>query len=193
MGVMRQVTHSPGHPFTVADLATMPDDGRRYELIDGVLLVSPTPGWSHQEMAAALYRVLYAQCPPDLRVMLAPFGVRTASDTEVQPDVLVARYEDLTEACLPVAPLLAAEVLSPSTKLHDRNTKMAHYERLGVASYWLLDPVGTGAVELHELGPAGRYELRATVVGEDVLAVERPFPVDLCPARLLDGLRPAGA
>jgi Uma2 family endonuclease len=73
-----------GRPFTVHDLETMPDDGRRYELIDGMLLVTPAPGWSHQEMSAALYVVLREACPPELRVLLAPFAVRTAPINEVQ-------------------------------------------------------------------------------------------------------------
>jgi len=103
-----------------------------------MLLVTPAPGWSHQEMSGALYLLLSTACPPSLRVLLAPFAVRTAPTSEVQPDVLVARYDDLIEACLPVAPLLVVETLSRSTQLNDRNTKKAHYERLGVPSYWLL-------------------------------------------------------
>jgi Uma2 family endonuclease len=55
------------HPFTVADLEGMPDDGRRYELIDGELLASPAPGWAHQEAAYTLYTLLRTHCPPDLR------------------------------------------------------------------------------------------------------------------------------
>jgi Uma2 family endonuclease len=179
-----------GRPFTVHDLEAMPDDGRRYELIDGMLLVTPAPGWSHQEMSATLYRVLHAACPPELRVLLAPFAVRTAPINEVQPDVLVARYDDLTEACLPVAPVLAAETLSRSTQLNDRNTKKAHYERLGVGSYWLLDPVQPGGLEVYELDEQSRYQLTAKVSSDEVFATRRPFPVQVCPARLLDGLRP---
>jgi Uma2 family endonuclease len=129
-----------GRPFTVHDLEAMPDDGRRYEIIDGMLLVTPTPGWSHQEMSAALYVVLHAACPPELRVLLAPFALRTAPTNEVQPDVLVARCNDLTEACLPVAPVLVAEALSRSTQLNDRNTKKAHYERLGGALVLVAQP-----------------------------------------------------
>lgn len=179
-----------GRPFTVHDLEAMPDDGRRYELIDGMLLVTPAPGWSHQEMALTLYTVLRTVCPPELRVLAAPFAVRTALTTEVQPDVLVARYVDLTEAGLPVAPLLAVEVLSRSTQLGDRNTKKAHYQRLGVESYWLLDPVQPGGLEVHELDEHGCFQLTAKVSGEQVHLARRPFPVQVCPARLLDGLRP---
>ncbi|MGQ0464708.1 MAG: Uma2 family endonuclease [Sporichthyaceae bacterium] len=124
---LAEVGLAPGNrPFTVADLEAMPDDGRRYELIDGTLLVTPGPSWQHQSMAASLWRFLDDACPPDLRAVMAPFAVRTANDSEVQPDVLVTRFADLTSALLPVPPLLASEVLSPSTQLHDRNLKMAH-------------------------------------------------------------------
>ncbi len=88
-------------PFTVTDLEGMPDDGRRYELIDGALLVSPAPGWAHQEAAYTLYMILRSACPADLRVIGAPFAVRPDTFNEVQPDVLVARYADLTQQGLP--------------------------------------------------------------------------------------------
>jgi Uma2 family endonuclease len=179
-----------GRPFTVHDLEAMPGDGRRYELIDGMLLVTPAPGWSHQEMSFALAMELRRECPPELRVLLAPFAVRTSPLNEVQPDVLVARYDDLTEACLPVAPVLAVEALSRSTQLGDRNTKKAYYERLGVPSYWLLDPVQPGGLEVYELDEHGRYQLTAKVSGEESYVATRPFAVQIYPARLLDGLRP---
>jgi Uma2 family endonuclease len=122
MSVMTSVIPH-GRPFTVDDLEGMPDDGNRYELIDGLLLVTPAPGWSHQEMGFALAVQLRELCPHDLRVLPAPFAVRTAFDSEVQPDVLVARYGDMTMKNLPVAPVLAVEVLSHSTRLKDRNLK----------------------------------------------------------------------
>jgi Uma2 family endonuclease len=103
----------------------------------------------------------------------------TSTVDEVQPDVIVARFDDLTRANLPVAPVLAAEVASPSTRLHDRNTKKAHDERLGVPAYWLLDPEGRGGLEVLELDAAGRYagRARAAVSGHRVTGP------------LLDGLR----
>ncbi len=194
MGAMTEsVGLAEGRPFTVADLEAMPDDGRRYELIDGTLLVSPAPTWSHQEMGFRLAIQLDAACPPDLRVLPAPFAVRTSDVDEVQPDVLVARFADLTDKCLPVGPLLAVEVLSRSTRLHDRNTKLDHYARLGVPSYWLLNPVEPGGIEVRELDKSGAYQLVASAAGEDAVTVERPFPLTICPARLLDGRRPGRA
>jgi Uma2 family endonuclease len=179
-----------GRPFTVQDLEGMPDDGNRYELIDGLLLVTPAPGWEHQEVGLSLYVQLRALCPPDLRALAAPFAVQTAFDSEVQPDVIVARYVDFTSKNLPVAPLLAVEVLSRSTRLKDRNLKKAHYERIGVDAYWILDPAEPGALTVLELDEAGRYREAAHVEGDDEFVATRPFPVTVVPARLLDKLRP---
>jgi Uma2 family endonuclease len=179
-----------GRPFTVADLGAMPDDGNRYELIDGMLIVSPAPSWGHQEMAFTLGIAMRGACPRELRVLVAPFAVQTALDSEVQPDVLVARYGDLRPKNLPVAPVMVAEVLSHSSALHDRNTKKAHYERMGVQSYWVLDPRESGSLTAYELAADGSYVQVADVSGDEPFVAERPFPVTVVPARLLDGLRP---
>jgi len=179
-----------GRPFTVDDLQEIPDDGNRYELLDGVLVVTPAPGWYHQVMAGALFAVLREACPDDLRVLLAPFAFQPSIDIELQPDVLVARFEQFTAKNLPTPPLLAAEVASPSTSVFDRHTKRAAYERLGVASYWLLDPAEGGAITVLEQDGGGQYREVASVVGEQPLVVERPFPVTLSPAGLLADTRP---
>lgn len=179
-----------GRPFTVHDLEAMPDDGHRYELIDGVLIVTPAPGWYHQESSAALLGQLRYACPAEFRVLAAPFGVRTSIRNELQPDILVARYADLTLKNLPVAPVLAVEILSASTALNDLNNKKAAYERMGAASYWVIDPEPPGALTVFELDSQGRYQEAARVCGDEKFTAERPFPITIIPARLLDGLRP---
>ena len=63
MGAM--IAIPTGRPFTVADLEAMPDDGNRYELIDGMLIVSPAPSWGHQEMGFAAGIALRNACPRD--------------------------------------------------------------------------------------------------------------------------------
>ncbi|MQA14972.1 MAG: Uma2 family endonuclease [Pseudonocardiaceae bacterium] len=181
-----------GRPFTVRDLEAMPDDGHRYELIDGVLIVTPAPGWDHQEASIALAVALRAACPPGLRTLPAPFAVQLDEHNEVQPDVVVARFDDLTPQHLPVAPLLAVEVVSPSTRLHDLNTKKVAYERMGVRSYWVFDPVAPGGLRAFELDEVGRFVEVAKVVGDEPFTTQRPFPMTVVPARLLDGLRPDG-
>jgi Uma2 family endonuclease len=178
-----------GRPFTVHDLEAMPDDGHRYELIDGVLIVTPAPGWFHQQSSGALFVQLWNACPPEFRVLSAPFGVRTSVRNELQPDILVARYTDLTPKNLPVAPVLAVEVLSASTALNDLNNKKAAYERMGTVSYWVVDPEEPGRLTVFELDARGRYAEVANVCGDEKFTTERPFPITIVPARLLDGLR----
>ena len=189
MSVMAQAVIPTGRPFTVADLEGMPDDGNRYELIDGMLHVSPAPRWQHQLVLGELAFLLRAACPRDLRVAFAPLDVQVDERTSVQPDVLVTRFADFGERVLPVAPLLAVEILSPSTRLYDLNTKKSAYEWMGVAAYWVVDSTDPGTLIVFEL-VEGRYEQIAQVHGDEEFAATSPFPVTVVPARLLDGLRP---
>jgi Uma2 family endonuclease len=177
-----------GRPFTVHDLAAAPDDGNRYELVDGALLVSPAPGFRHQTIAFELAVRLRSACAPGMRIVVAPFAVQPNATTELRPDVLVARDEDFTEKNLPVAPLLAVEVLSPSSVLADFNFKKAAYQRMGVPSYWVVDP-RTLTLTVFELDSTGfRYERVAEVVGDKAFEATQPFPVRVVPAELLGGL-----
>jgi len=194
MGAMTATTEPAGlppRPLTVADLGGMPDDGHRYELLDGVLIVSPAPGTSHQMIVGQLFKRLDDTGPAEFLILVAPFAVRPQGRlplheqvTELQPDVLVARQADFTDRDLSTAPLLAVEVLSPSTRLIDLNLKRAAYERMGAASFWLIDPK---TVELwaYELDDDGRYRQVAHVIGEQVFEARRPFPVSVRPADLL--------
>jgi Uma2 family endonuclease len=184
MSVMTSVMPR-GRPFTVDDLEGMPDDGNRYELIDGMLHVSPCPTPRHQLVLGELFFLLRLACPPGLLAMMAPMDVQPDRANSLQPDVLVTRPSDFGPKNLPVAPLLAAEVLSPSTRLYDLNTKRSAYEKMGVASYWVVDPTGLGALTVLELDAEGRYQQVAHVEGDAEFAAIRPFPVTVVPARLL--------
>jgi Uma2 family endonuclease len=186
MTVMATGMH--GRPFTVEDLEGMPDDGHRYELIDGTLLVSPAPGFRHQKISVKLTSRLDAVCPDDLHVLAAPFAVRPSHSLEVQPDVLVCRDSDLTDKLLPVAPLLAVEILSPSTALIDLNIKKAVHERLGVPTYWVIDPE-VPTLTVFEFGADGLYEQTVVVKGDEVFEGTAPFPVRFSPAELLGTLK----
>jgi Uma2 family endonuclease len=190
MAGMAATTGSPGiahgRPFTVDDLEAMPDDGNRYELIDGMLFVSPAPIPRHQKIVAQLTVRLDAVCPDGMHVLPGPLSVRPSRSTELQPDVLVAREQDLTKKLLPVAPVLAVEVLSPSTALYDLNTKKAAYERLGVSSYWVVDPLQP-SLTVFELGDNG-YRQVAEVKADEPFDARRPFPVRIVPVELLGGL-----
>jgi Uma2 family endonuclease len=179
-----------GRPFTVHDLEAFPDDGNRYELIDGSLLVSPAPGTKHQTVVFELAVRLRESCPVGMRTFVAPFAVRPSDSIELQPDVLVARDEDLTDKNLPVAPMLAVEVLSPSSVINDLNNKKAAYQRLGVPSYWVIDPLNP-SLTVFELDSKGfRYQKVAVIKGDMAFEATRPFPVRIVPVELLGGLPP---
>jgi Uma2 family endonuclease len=186
---MTTMSVNASEPFTVHDLEGMPDDGRRYELIDGELLVSPAPGLPHQTIVGRLYRLLEDACPEDLYVLFAPFAVQPDLSTEVQPDVLVARFAELTEKNLPTGPVLAVEVLSRSGRLIDLNLKRATYQRMGTASYWIIDPDVPDLLVL-ELGADGQYAEVARVTDGESFEAKLPFPVRVVPAELLGRLRP---
>jgi Uma2 family endonuclease len=182
---MEAVTTLPrGRPLTVADLETMPDDGHRYELIEGALIVTPAPSVRHQIVSMNLAMLLRDACPPDLRVLTAPLDVVLSESTGVQPDLLVARREDFTEKNLPTAPLLAVEVLSPSTQLVDLNLKKAAYEQAGVGSYWTIDPSVPRLVawELKD----GVFVQVADVAADEAWTAQLPYEVTIVPADLVD-------
>lgn len=180
MGVMTTLPRS--RPLTRADLESMPDDGHRYELVDGVLIVTPAPGFQHQSVLAELYDRLKAACPEGLVVLFAPFAVALADDTELQPDLIVARRVDFTARELPVAPLLAVEVLSPSTRRIDLTLKRDRLEEAGCGAYWCVDPIALTLVawELHD----GRFLEVARAAGDEVFEATRPFSVTIRPAEL---------
>jgi Uma2 family endonuclease len=133
-----------GAGWTVEQLATLPDDGQRYEIIDGELYVTPSPAYRHQYAVLDLATSLQAYLKPlGLGVALpAPADVEFSRRTVVEPDVLVVplsagrRPRDFAEAG---RLLLAVEVLSPGTAARDRGVKRELYQRQNVPEYWIVD------------------------------------------------------
>jgi Uma2 family endonuclease len=176
-----------GRPYTRADLEHTPEDGRRYELIDGVLVVSAAPGLRHQNAVVALTVQLYNSRPAGFLVVTGPFGVALADDTELQPDIIVGRQSDFTEREIGT-PALVVEVLSPSTRLFDTHVKRARFERAGIPSYWIVDPIARPAeagLVVWELGEDGSYRQVAKAVGYEEVVLTRPYPVTIVPADLV--------
>jgi Uma2 family endonuclease len=176
--------------MTYADLGAMfdggePDDGHRYELIDGVLIVSPAPRLVHQHVVGELFVLLRESCPDDLEVFVAPVDVLLAEDTVLEPDLLVARRKDLTERNLPAPPVLAVEVLSPSTRRFDLILKRSRYESAATPAYWVVDPdPGQPSLTAWELRD-GRYAEVAAVTGDQEFRAELPYPMTVAPAQLV--------
>ena len=129
---------------TYADYCLTPDD-ERYELLDGELVMSPSPNRAHQRIDAKLgWRLAQFVEERDLgEVFSAPFDVVLSDTNVVQPDLLFVSKEQayiVTEDNIRGAPDLVVEIISPSTIERDRSLKRALYARYGVREYWLVDP-----------------------------------------------------
>ncbi|MDQ2902760.1 MAG: Uma2 family endonuclease [Chloroflexota bacterium] len=149
--------------WTYADYAALPEDGQRYEVVSGVLYMSPSPNPEHQEIAGAIFSYLrnVVQVAGVGKVYIAPLDVELNSETLVQPDVLVvlkAHLDRITKSRVVGAPDIVVEVASPATARHDLHKKLLAYERAGVPEYWIVLP-GERAVELLVLGEDGYYSL----------------------------------
>src|SRR5580692_892288 len=156
-------------PLTIDDLDLLPDDGTRYELDDGLLVMSPSPAAGHQRVVLRLSLLLEAACPPEFLVFPG-LGVAVSRSQYRIPDIVVAEVADVAfdEHSVDGPPVLVVEVASPSTALYDRNRKKEVYARFGIESYWIVTPdqekpVVT-AFELRE----GQHRLVAEVRADDV-------------------------
>jgi Uma2 family endonuclease len=180
MGVMTAI--DTAGRFTRADLDAMPDDGRRYELLDGSIIVTPAPTPGHQNVVLELAVLLRAAVPADCRVFVAPLDTALPTGDVLEPDVLVARRATITSRDVTGVPLLAVEVLSPSTRRRDVGDKLTAYRDAGVPSYWVVDPINPRlrAWRLED----GEYLDVADVSGDEEWTAEHPFEVTIRPVDL---------
>jgi len=157
----------------------LPNDGRRYEILDGDLYVSAAPSIRHQRASVMLTTDLsiYARSNRLGEVFAAPTDVLLANTSIVQPDILYvsrARRGIITPANIQGAPDLVIEIISPASTRTDKETKRDLYARYGVAAYWLLDPIEEW-MQGYTLGDDGRYVLAAAARGSETFAAP-PFP-----------------
>ena len=146
--------------------------------------MTPAPGPRHQRVSAALYRTLHASCPRELEVLYAPLDVVLADDTVVEPDLVVARRSDFSPRELPAAPLLAIEILSPSTRGVDLTLKRSRFEEAGCPSYWVVDPDEPSLTAWQLQG--GKYVEVAHAVAAVQVHLDAPYPVSFGPVDLID-------
>lgn len=167
--------------YTLEDYEAFPDDGNRYEIIDGEVYVTAAPFEPHQWAVSELTRLLGNHVIENRlgRVYPSPFAVVMGPHDVFEPDVLYisrARLDFIKDRKRVLGPPdLCIEVASPSTRLVDRVVKFARYAQFGIPEYWLVDPA-TQRVEVFTLDE-GVYILVASVQGDDRI-----------PSRVLPGL-----
>ncbi|MEU1386566.1 MULTISPECIES: Uma2 family endonuclease [unclassified Nonomuraea] len=172
-------------PFTVDDLLRFPDDGNRYELFNGSLVVSPAPTPLHQRVISRLLVILDDAAPLGLEA-LTTVNVRPGEKDFYIPDLAVVPEKACESVPLMFAPsdlLLAVEVVSPGTRTFDRTTKAAAYAAAGIPVYWRVEPDEGPTLYVYELdddsykGPVA-YEAGTTV------SLSAPYSVSFDPAVL---------
>ena len=130
--------------FTYRDYLQLPDD-KRYELVEGELLLVPSPSLCHQRILGKLWRAISSHVEENRlgEVFFAPCDVVFSEISVVQPDLLFVskgRLGILTDASIQGPPDLVVEILSPSTGQGDLGIKRNLYAKYGVREYWIVDP-----------------------------------------------------
>jgi Uma2 family endonuclease len=174
--------------LTVDDVYDQPDDGHRYELIDGCLIATPTPWVKHQRALANLVRSLDRSLPAALEALFN-FAWIADQRTQLQPDLIVFRrhdidFDDHDEYALRVPPVLVVEVTSQFTHRIDLGTKKLAIAAGGAAHYWVVDP-DAPSITAFDLVDGSFVEV-GTASGDEAFTLERPFPITVVPSRLLD-------
>jgi Uma2 family endonuclease len=166
--------------LTIDMLDDFPDDGTRYELLEGMLLVTPAPSNAHQVVATRLAHMLASALEPDAGAQVVAVGaIQRGKHTQLQPDILVypstypptAHWRDIRDWWL------AVEVLSPSSRLYDREVKRGAYLALGVEEYWIADP-GDCSVDVWSRAHRGIRRATDVLVWQPA-AVGRELVIDL--------------
>lgn len=176
--------HMPklGRRWTADDLLDLPNDGSRYEIIDGALFVTPAPSFAHQRAVLILAHLLddYLATQPIGEVMIAPADVAFSRERVLEPDLFVipfvngrraTKFEDVGRL------LLATEVLSPTTRRADRLDKRVVYREERVPDYWMVD------LDARAIERSTPLSAQADVIGEQLewmpLGTSVPFVLNV--------------
>ncbi len=184
----------PAGTWAYPDLAALPDDQTRYEIIDGELFEMPSPASAHAMAIMALIRLLLPVVDRLRgRFMTAPLDVFFPGADPVQPDLLVLLPDGpdrIVRRGVEGPPDLIIEVLSPTNRAHDQVRKRELYARGGVREYWIVDPeqrvievIDGRGVTAHRVDASSEPVLRSPLLGELAVSLDEVIPsVDDLPA-----------
>jgi Uma2 family endonuclease len=178
--------HADG--WTIDDLQDTPDDGNRYEIVDGSLLATPPPNGSHVRVNTFVRNALLRGRPADLEVVDCAGGIDIRARTTCYiPDVMVVRTAALrraTDVFQPKDVLLVAEVLSPSNAGIDLVQKRHDYAAAGIPRYWIVDPQAKTITVLALPGGATVYKEEFVVRAGEPWQTDSPYPLTVDPAEI---------
>jgi Uma2 family endonuclease len=173
------VPYDLNHLYTVEEYLGLPeDDSFFYELQDGVIIVSPRPGWNHRVVSGELYVQIRTQLPDELA---------TAQDVDIDiqlptavvraPDLVIVRSDARHQRNLSAADVvLAVEILSPGSIRMDTKEKLYEYEEAGIPNYWVIDPKRPVTATIYRLYDHGYEESQR---GEHAFSVDEPCPLTI--------------
>jgi Uma2 family endonuclease len=174
-----------GDDWILDDLADLPEDGSRYEILEGSLLVSPIPALPHGRALTRLHRLLIRQAPERFAVGQNIGVLRHAvSQTCLVPDLMIVLDEALdrdASALQPAEVLIVVEVLSPKRHAIDLVTKRHYYATMGVPQYWIVDPVAARLIVLRAQ-KENAYREEIQVNAGERWETDSPFDIELDPA-----------
>jgi Uma2 family endonuclease len=130
--------------MTYNQYVEFPEDGNRYEIVDGVLeMMTPAPSFKHQKIITRLTSAIDVPCREEGEFIVSPFDVVFSNENVRQPDFIFVKNENLhiiTERAIEGVPDLVGEIISQSSAKTDRKSKFETYQKFGVKEYWIIDP-----------------------------------------------------
>jgi Uma2 family endonuclease len=174
---------APAGPWTEPDLHLFPQDGHRYEIVDGSLHVSPPQPGPHESVIRALVTTLRGAAPTGWWVC-ARLGIELGA-SKLIPDLTVLRPHSSGAVWSdPADVALVVEVETPASRRYDRLLKPTLYADAGIPSYWRIDPE-VPALHVCHLDPDGGYVPHRSIQGPELVQLDTPYPVRVAPSTWL--------
>lgn len=177
-------------PATYDDYAQLPDDGKRYELADGVLeLMTPAPTPKHQVIVTNIFTLLSNTCQSEYILFVSPIDLILSNMEVRQPDLAMvhrSRLDIITRRGIEGIPDLVVEVISPHSVKRDKQNKLRTYAAYRIPEYWIVDPAHE-SLEQYVLSEAdNRYELDTVYDREETVQSDRLPWVSFTMAQVVD-------